>query len=165
MSSEIKQVLKDPRFRHLKMSEHTFQCYLGLWRGININSPEDLHFPIPPLAGTLPLKVAMWNNLKDGGDNLTKLADICQEKNGVRSDNLVACTGILLNIGLVFHRCNQMCTFWDPSFYPTLLHSRNAANQRFSSKDSLKVIGNILLQWANQKKEQEELSPVELINT
>ena len=28
-----------------------------------------------------PLKVAMWNNLKGGGDNLTKLADICQEKN------------------------------------------------------------------------------------
>ena len=83
----------------------------------------------------------------------------------MRSDNLVAYTRILLNVGLVFHRCNQMCTFWDPSFYPTLLHSRNAANQRFSSKDSLKVIGNILLQWANQKKEQEELSPVELINT
>ena len=106
MSSEIKEALKDPRFGHLKMSEHTFQCYLGLWRGININSPEDLHFPIPPLAGTLPLKVAMWNNLKDGGDNLTKLADICQERIGVRSENLVACTRILLNIGLVFHCCN-----------------------------------------------------------
>ena len=36
-----------------------------------------------------PLKVAMWNNLKGGGDSLTKLADICQEKNCVRSDNLV----------------------------------------------------------------------------
>ena len=85
------------------MLEHTFQCYLGLWRGININPPDDLYFPIPPLAGMLPLKVATWNNLKGGGDNLTKLADICQEKIGVRSDNLVACTRILLNIGLVFH--------------------------------------------------------------
>ena len=128
MSSEIKEALKDPRFGHLKMSEHTFQCYLGLWRGININPPEDLYFPIPPLAGMLPLKVATWNNLKGGGDNLTKLADICQEEIGVRSDNLVACTSILLNIGLVFHRCNQMCTLMDPSSYPTRLHIRNAAN-------------------------------------
>ena len=48
---------------------------------------------------------------------------------------------------------------------PTLLHSRNAANQRFLSKDSLKVIGNILLEWTHQEKEQEELSPVEIVNT
>ena len=81
ISSEIKQALKDRGFRHLKMSEHTFKCYLGLWRGININPPEDLYFPIPLLARMLPLKVATWNNLKGGGDNLTKLADICQEKN------------------------------------------------------------------------------------
>ena len=51
----------------------------------------------------LPLKVAMWNNFKGGGDNLTKLAAICQERIGVCLDNLVACTRILLNIGLVFH--------------------------------------------------------------
>ena len=82
-----------------------------------------------------------------------------------RSDNLVACTRILLNIGLVFHRCNQMCTSMDPSSYPTLLHIRNVANQRFFSKDSLKVFSNILLDWANQEKEQEELSPVEIVNT
>ena len=46
-----------------------------------------------------------------------------------------------------------------------ILHSRNAANQRFSSKDSLKVIGNILLQWwANREQEQKELSPVDIVN-
>ena len=98
------------------MLEHTFQCCVGLSRRININTPEDLYFLIPPLTGMLPRKVATWNNFKGGGDNLTKLADICQEEIGVRSDNLVACTSILLNIGLVFHRCNQICTSMDPSF-------------------------------------------------
>ena len=48
----------------------------------------------------LPLKVATWNNLKGGGDSLTKLADICQKRSGVHLDNLVACARILLNIGL-----------------------------------------------------------------
>ena len=57
-----------------------------------------------------------------------------------------------------------MCTSKDPSFCPTLLHSRNAANQKFSSKDLLKVIGNIMLEWANQEKEQEGLFPVEIVN-
>ena len=64
MSSEIKEAIKDPRFEHLKMSEHTFQCYLGLWRAININPPKYLHYPLPPLARIIPLTVATCNTLK-----------------------------------------------------------------------------------------------------
>ena len=121
-------------------------------------------YPLPPLARIIPLTVATWNTLKGGGDTLTRLTDICQERIGVRSENLVACTRLLLNVGLVFHRCNQMCTSKDPSEYPTLLHSRCAANKRFSAKDSLKVLGDILLGWANDVGGEEELPPVELMN-
>ena len=39
MSPDLVTALKDDRFSHLKMSDHAFQCYLGLWRAININTP------------------------------------------------------------------------------------------------------------------------------
>ena len=57
-----------------------------------------------------------------------------------------------------------MCTSKDPSAYQTLFHRRNAANQRFSSKDSLKALSNILLGLSIEENEQEELSPMEIVN-
>ena len=107
VSQEVKEALMDDRFEHLKMDKHMFQCRLSLWRAAHVNPPDELHFPIPPLARFLPLTVAVWNTLKGGGDTLTRLSDICQERMGVRSENLVACTRIFLNAGLVFHRCNH----------------------------------------------------------
>ena len=148
MSPDLATALKDDRFSHLKMSNHTLQCYLGLWRAININTPEGIYFPLPPLARIVPWLVAVWNTTKGGGDTLTRMSDICQEQIGIGSENLVACARVLVNLGLVFPRCNQMCTSRDPDEYPTLHHLRNAAKQRFATKDSFKILGNILLEMA-----------------
>ena len=57
-----------------------------------------------------------------------------------------------------------MCTSKDPSTYPTLLHSRCAENERFSSKDSLEVLSNILLGSSSEDNEPKELSPVETVD-
>ena len=96
-------VLSSKRRESLKITEHAFQCYLGLWRALNVNPPTDIYFPLPPLARIIPLTVAVWNSLKGGGDTLTKLVDICQERIGIRSEVLAASSRILLNAGLVFH--------------------------------------------------------------
>ena len=106
MSPDLVTALKDDRFSHLKMSDHAFQCYLGLWRAININTPESIYFPLPPLARIVPWLVAAWNTIKGGGDTLTRMSDICQERIGIRSENLVACARVFVNLGLLFHRCN-----------------------------------------------------------
>ena len=44
MSLDCVTALEDGngRFNHLKVNNHAFQCYLGLWRTININTPEDI---------------------------------------------------------------------------------------------------------------------------
>ena len=57
-----------------------------------------------------------------------------------------------------------MCTSKNLFFYLVLLHSRCAANRRFSSKDSLKVLGNILLELANGAGEGKTPDPLELVN-
>ena len=110
MSPLVEEAFSDKRFAKLKMTPHTFQCYLGLWRAININPPKEVHFPLPPLARIIPLLVSYWNVLKGGGDTITKLDDICQERIGIRSEVLVASARTLLNIGVVFHRCIQICS-------------------------------------------------------
>ena len=127
------------------MTPHTFQCYRGLWHAININPPKEVHFPLPPLAHIIPLLVSFWNVLKGGGDTITKLDDICQERIGIRSEVLVASARTLLNIGVVFHRCIQICSSKRLSEYPTLYHYRNAASKRFTMKQSLKKLTDILL--------------------
>ena len=88
----VKDALEDPRFESLNITEHGFQCYIGLWRAINVNPPSTIHYPLPPLARIVPLLVATWNSLKGGGDTLTKIADTCQEQMGIRSEVLVAST-------------------------------------------------------------------------
>ena len=40
MSPLIEEAFSDKRFPKLKMTPHTFQCYLGLWQAININPPR-----------------------------------------------------------------------------------------------------------------------------
>ena len=40
-----------------------------------------------------------------GGDAITKLYDICQERMGFRLEVLVASSRTLLNSGVVFHQC------------------------------------------------------------
>ena len=164
MPDAIKQALKDKRFTHLKMTEHEFQSYVGLWRVINIHQTKSIKFPLPPIARAAPLTVAKWNTIKGGGDTLTKMADFCQERIGIRSDVLIACSRFLLNAGLVFHRCNQMCSAKDPEEYPTLYHICHANNQRFSSKDSLRLLSKILLKLASNETEAEEAEPLELVN-
>ena len=108
MSPDLVTALKDDRFSQLKMSNHAFQCHLGLWRAININTPEGIYFPLPPLARIIPWLVAVWNTIKGGGDTLTMMSDICQEQIDICSENLVACARVIVNLRLVFHRCNQM---------------------------------------------------------
>ena len=83
MSPLVEEAFSDKSFAKLKMTPHTFQCYLRLWRVININPPKEVHFPLPPLAQIIPLLVSYWNVLKDGGDTITKLDDICQERIGI----------------------------------------------------------------------------------
>jgi len=51
---------------------------------------------------------------------------------------LVANPRTLLNIGLVFHWCNQMCNSKRLTEYAALFHYQNAANQRFITKHLLK---------------------------
>ena len=53
MSPDLVTALKDDRFSYLKMSNHVFQCYLGIWRAIDINTLEGVYFPLPPLAGII----------------------------------------------------------------------------------------------------------------
>ena len=74
----------------------------------------------------------------------------------------MACARVLVNLGLVFHSCNQMCTSRDPDEYPTLHHLRNANKQRVATKDSFKILSNILLEMASQPEANQ--SPVELVN-
>ena len=54
-----------------------------------------------------------------------------------------------------------MCTSRDPDEYPTLHHLRNAAKQRFATKDSFKILRNILLEIASQSEANQSL--VELV--
>ena len=51
MTPDLVTALKDDRFSHLKMSNHAFQCYLGLWRAININTQEGTHLLPTASAG------------------------------------------------------------------------------------------------------------------
>ena len=67
--------------------------------------------------------MAIWNTLKGGEDTITKLDDIYQGHLGIGLDTIIACARILLNLGIVFHRCNQMLVSKHPSEYPTLYHS------------------------------------------
>ena len=58
------------KMKSLKITEHTFQCYLGLWWAINVN--DELRFPFSPTARTTPLIVSIWNTLKGDGDRIRK---------------------------------------------------------------------------------------------
>ena len=58
--------------------------------------------------------------MKGGGDTITKLDDICQEQIGFRTEVTVSSTQIMLNIAVVFFRCNQMITYDDPLKYHIL---------------------------------------------
>ena len=40
----IKDAFKDSMFESLKISRHSFWCYVDLWRGINVNPPPTIHF-------------------------------------------------------------------------------------------------------------------------
>ena len=148
------------------MTEHTFVCYLGLWQAINVNLSQNLHFPLPPVARIIPLLTSFWNTLKGGGDIISRLDDICQERLEIRTDITITCARILLNLGVVFHRCNQMLTSQHPKNYPTRYHSCNSARHRYTTKQSLKVYYNILMERANidVKVGKKEEAPFELSN-
>ncbi len=162
----IIDAFKDKRLKSLKMTTHAFRCYLGLWRTINVKSVKSTHirYPLPPVARGIPLITSEWNTVKGGGDTITKLDDICQERIGIRTPVTVASGRTLLNTGVVFHRCNQMITSKDPSQYPTLHHWRDAAKHRFSMKQSLTVAIDNLLVRANQNTDIQKAMPFNLAN-
>ena len=59
-----------------------------------------------------------------------------------------------------------MITSADPSVYPTLYHSRNAASHRSTSKQSLRLLYNALIEMGNSYSTQEdEEEPLELVNS
>ena len=93
-----------------------------------------MYFPVPGLAMIVSWLVAVWNTIRGGGDTLPRMSNIYQERIGICSENLVACDRVLVNLGLVFHRCNQVSTSKDPDDYSTLYHCRNAASHRFAKR-------------------------------
>ena len=65
MPEITKQAFKDKHFAHLKMTEHSFKGYVGLWQLVNVNhDSSNLRFPIPPVAGIRPGPVPKWNTLR-----------------------------------------------------------------------------------------------------
>ena len=95
--------------KSINMTDHAFHCYIVL-----------INFPLPPIARFIPFIFSVWNTVKGGGDTITKLDDICQKRIGIRTEVTVATAQIMLNIGVVFHRCLQMITSDDPDKYATL---------------------------------------------
>lgn len=84
--------------------------------------------------------------MKGGGDTITKLDELNQDKLGIRSKSTVASAWILMNFAVVYHRFLQMLsTKKNLHDYPTLYHYRNAANHRFSMNKSLNKLHNMLL--------------------
>jgi len=158
----VKNAFKSDKLKSLNISEHAFQCYFGLWREINVKC--SVHYPLPPIARIIPLIVSIWNSVKGGGDTLTRLDNNCQERLGIRTMVTIASSRILLNLGLVFHRCIQMVSSKDPDYYPTLYHCRNAASKRFTTKDSLKVLYNILCRRAECYVKEKVEKTFELAN-
>ena len=151
----VEEVFDDALLKHVKMSKHAFQCYLGLWRELNVT--KEMEYPLPPIARIVPLVVAIWNTLKGGGDTITKLDDICQERLGIRTESNVATARDLLNLGVVFHRCNQMISSKDPEEYPTLYHWRDAASHRSTMKRSLATLYTTLLEMAKGAEQEESI--------
>ena len=56
-----------------------------------------------------------------------------------------------------------MCSSKDPAEYPTLYHIRNTASKRYTAKDSLKLLSQILLSWAHDDAAAAEAEPMEII--
>ena len=101
--------------------------------------------------------------MKGGGDTITKLDDICQvERIGIMTEMTVASTRIMLNIAVVFHRCNQMITSDDPSKYLMLYHWRNTASHHSIVKQYLKTLYNKLIDLSSGDELYKET--VELAN-
>ena len=96
----------------LKLDVHSF-CFLLLpWTLATVNHKSaGLQNPLPEIARILPLTTSTWNTLTDGGDTLTyDWLTSAKERISVRSEVNIAVFCILLNIGLIFHHCNQMST-------------------------------------------------------
>ena len=56
-----------------------------------------------------------------------------------------------------------MCSSKDPTEYPTLYHTRNMASKRYTAKDSLKLLSQILLSWAHDDAAAAEAEPMKFI--
>lgn len=153
---EVMEAFKSDKLKSLKMTEEALLCRLGLWRGLNVNVPKTIKFPLPPIARVVPFVTSRWNGLKGGGDAITKLDDDCQERIGIRTENNVASSRILLNFGVSFHRFVQILGAKKPKkgeklsdLYATIHHYRNAASQRYTCKDSLDLLEQMLTKMAN----------------
>jgi hypothetical protein len=95
---------------NLAIDRDSFLYWFVTWRQMFIE--KLLPLPLPMIARMLPYTHAGWNTLKGGGDTFTKkfakMDDDCQERVAIRSVTTLVCTRIILNIGLVTHRCLQM---------------------------------------------------------
>lgn len=140
---EVEKAFSSRKLKSLKMNQHAFQSYVGLWRGINVDIK--IPRPVAPAARILSLSHSYYNATKGGGDTITKFDDICQERMPVRTEVTVASSRVLVNSGVVTHRNIQMITSKSPEWYPTLAHLRNAASKRSTVRKSFKTLSHRLL--------------------
>ena len=154
----IFKAFKTKKLKHVRMTEDSFRCFMGLWRKLYLETEDYLRhgsgdksgskiaFPLIGTARLVPMNVASWNGWKPGGDTLTEHIDYCHERVGVRTENNVATARIFEYFAMVDHKYNQMISASeDLDNYPTLRHYRDAANHRFSTKDSFEKFYDTLL--------------------
>ena len=119
---------------------HSFRTNYILWRALNVDVPTSIRFPLPPIAMIIPFINSFWNSTKGPSDTMTKLLDNCEENLGIRSPQCIAVARLLNLEAIAFHRCNQIITGKDPSFYPSIARYRNSANRRLSFQKSIAIL-------------------------
>jgi len=148
---EVKLALKSEELKYLKMNEDSYMSWIGMWRAMNVNRAVDLTYPLPTTARIIPFATAAWNQVKGGGDTLTKFDDSIRERIGIRTPTTIASTRILVTIATVFHRARQFLTAKsDLDSYPSLYHFRNANSKRTTMINSARLLSDSLVKLADR---------------
>ena len=80
----VRELFEDKELEKIKIDKQAWVSFLGLWGKLaHPKSTNNISYPLPPVARIVPLVVSRWNTLKGGGDTITKLDDICQERIGI----------------------------------------------------------------------------------
>jgi len=111
-----------------------FKDYYNLWK-CAVSSGHSI-LPLPPTEYIIPFHFSKWNKFKGGSDTLTKL--FWNSKHYVPSDSpaAYAISRLLRLMAAVVYRCDAiMSSNKNLSVYASLLHWRNANNQRQRSFD------------------------------